>query len=151
MKPWKSRGNLLSGRAPRQADFFPTQWLILHLTGVGQNNPALQAHTRSLCRVQTSSRGRCCICWGGDVPSAPTQPCWTITRGTRLCAPCVWCRFVISVLWGIQKCWRWVGITQPQPQDAAGIRKRNEQHMGAEEHQKRFAFSVHKSEAENAL
>lgn len=101
MKLGNSRGNLLSGRAPRQADFFPQTVTYLSPQGcMTQNNPALQANARSLCRLKTSSRERCSICWDGDIPSAPTHPCWAITTVDKvLSTPCVWCRFVGSVLW----------------------------------------------------
>lgn len=92
---------MLSGRAPRQADFFPRQGLIFQLSDVRHRTTL---HSKIMpgpsAGFKTSPRDRCSICRGGDIPSPSTHPCWTITTVDRaLCTPCVWCRSVGSVLW----------------------------------------------------
>lgn len=101
MKLQNSRGNLLSGRAPRQADFSLRQPLIFHLSVV-QHRTTL--HSKPMpgpsADCKTSSRDRFSICWDGHISSPPTQPYWTITKVDQVCCtPCVWCRFVVSLLW----------------------------------------------------
>lgn len=67
MKLQNSRGNLLNGRAPRQADFFPRQWLISHLRDVRHRTTL---HSKP---VQNLTQRQVLTCWDGEIPSAPTH------------------------------------------------------------------------------
>lgn len=101
MKLRNSRGNFLSERAPRQADLSLRQPLIFHLSDV-QHRTALHSKptTGPSADCKTTWRHRFSICWDGHIPSLPTHPRWTITKVDQVCCtPCVWCRFVVSLLW----------------------------------------------------
>lgn len=100
MKLRNSRGNLLSGRVPRQADFFPRQCLIFHLRDV--------RHRRTLhskpCQIPLQMAKPHLET---DAPPAgmeksplhPLTPAGPSPRWTRLSIHRVWCGFAGSVAW----------------------------------------------------